>query len=123
MKYNKRIVFYALTLAATVCAGMSEAYAHGRVFVGGGVIVGEPYYAYPPYYSYPYYNYPPAYYPPPPVYQAYEPPPPAPNDRYYTGPSNDYCREYTHVIVVDGQRRQAYGHACRQPDGSWHIID
>jgi surface antigen len=33
-----------------------------------------------------------------------------------------YCREYTQKIVVGGQSQQAYGKACRQPDGSWKIV-
>jgi surface antigen len=32
-----------------------------------------------------------------------------------------YCREYQQTIVVGGQTEQAYGTACRQPDGSWQI--
>jgi len=122
MKYSKRILLKVFLVC--LIAGVSMENAYARVFVGGGVVVGAPYYAYPPYYGYPYYAYPPAYYPPPqPVYQAYQPPPPAPNDRYYTAPDNQYCREYVHHIVIDGATRQAYGHACRQPDGTWHIID
>lgn len=38
--------------------------------------------------------------------------------------SNDgtYCREYNQTIVVQGKPTQGYGTACRQPDGSWKII-
>jgi surface antigen len=32
-----------------------------------------------------------------------------------------YCREYQQTIVIGGQEQQAYGTACRQPDGSWKI--
>lgn len=33
-----------------------------------------------------------------------------------------YCREYEQTIRVDGRQEQAYGTACRQPDGSWEIM-
>jgi len=33
-----------------------------------------------------------------------------------------YCREYQQTIVVGGQTQQAYGTACRQPDGNWKIV-
>jgi surface antigen len=29
------------------------------------------------------------------------------------------CRQYTHALSVDGQRRALRGTACRNPDGSW----
>ena len=32
-----------------------------------------------------------------------------------------YCREYQHTVVVGGHTENAYGQACRQPDGSWVI--
>lgn len=34
-------------------------------------------------------------------------------------PDGAYCREYQTQIVIDGRTEQAYGKACRQPDGSW----
>lgn len=34
----------------------------------------------------------------------------------------DYCREYQTKVIVNGQTQKAYGTACRQPDGSWHIV-
>lgn len=34
-----------------------------------------------------------------------------------------YCREFQTIITVDGKKQRAYGHACRQPDGSWKIIN
>lgn len=34
-----------------------------------------------------------------------------------------YCREYQQVVVIDGREQRAYGTACRQPDGSWRIVD
>jgi surface antigen len=33
-----------------------------------------------------------------------------------------YCREYRQTVVIDGKEEQAYGTACRQPDGSWVIV-
>jgi surface antigen len=32
------------------------------------------------------------------------------------------CREFTQVIYINGRQEQAYGVACRQPDGSWRIV-
>ena len=35
---------------------------------------------------------------------------------------NGYCREFTQQVKVAGKVQDAYGTACRQPDGSWKII-
>jgi surface antigen len=32
-----------------------------------------------------------------------------------------YCREYSQTITVGGKTQNAFGTACRQPDGSWKI--
>ena len=32
------------------------------------------------------------------------------------------CREYQRTVTIDGKTETAYGTACRQPDGSWKII-
>ena len=32
------------------------------------------------------------------------------------------CRDYTHTIVVDGQKQSARGTACRQPNGTWQPV-
>lgn len=40
----------------------------------------------------------------------------------YQSTTGAYCREYQQEIVVGGQRQQGYGQACRQPDGSWKVI-
>ena len=32
------------------------------------------------------------------------------------------CREFTAPVMAAGQREQASGRACRQPDGSWQIV-
>lgn len=37
--------------------------------------------------------------------------------------SGNYCREYQTTIRVGGETQKAYGTACRQPDGSWKIIN
>jgi surface antigen len=33
-----------------------------------------------------------------------------------------YCREFQQTVTVGGHTEQAYGTACRQPDGSWKIL-
>jgi surface antigen len=33
-----------------------------------------------------------------------------------------YCREFQQTITVGGQSQQGYGTACRQPDGSWRVV-
>jgi surface antigen len=33
-----------------------------------------------------------------------------------------YCREYTKQATIDGRTRSVHGTACRQPDGSWQIV-
>jgi surface antigen len=45
-----------------------------------------------------------------------------PTNTYQT-PSGQYCREYTQEIIVAGERHESYGTACRQPDGSWQIVN
>ena len=43
--------------------------------------------------------------------------------RTYQQPSGTYCRDFAQTIVVDGQTHNATGTACRQPDGSWRIVN
>lgn len=74
---------------------------------------------------YRYYNPPPVYiykHTPAPVYRApaYVPPVSAPVKTVKI--DERYCREYTRDVIVDGKPAQAYGTACRQPDGSWKIV-
>jgi len=38
-------------------------------------------------------------------------------------PAGSYCREFQQTIVVGGRSEQAFGTACRQPDGSWKITE
>lgn len=37
--------------------------------------------------------------------------------------SGAYCREFQSEIIVGGERETGYGTACRQPDGSWKIVE
>ena len=39
----------------------------------------------------------------------------------YAQPSGTYCREFAQTITVGGNTEQAYGHACRMPDGTWKL--
>jgi surface antigen len=39
-----------------------------------------------------------------------------------TSASGAYCREFQNTIIVGGRQEQAFGTACRQPDGSWKVI-
>ena len=41
--------------------------------------------------------------------------------RTYQTKSGQYCREYQQTVTIGGKQHQAYGTACRQPDGSWKI--
>lgn len=34
-----------------------------------------------------------------------------------------YCREYQAVATVGSRAQETYGTACRQPDGSWEIVN
>jgi surface antigen len=34
----------------------------------------------------------------------------------------EYCREFQQTVVIGGEREQAYGRACQQPDGDWKIV-
>jgi surface antigen len=43
--------------------------------------------------------------------------------RTVQGSDGRYCREYTATSVVSGRNQQTYGRACRQPDGSWKLVD
>jgi surface antigen len=36
--------------------------------------------------------------------------------------AGSYCREYQTKVTVNGKTQDAYGKACRQPDGTWKII-
>lgn len=36
--------------------------------------------------------------------------------------SGNYCREFYQTISIAGKSEDAYGIACRQPDGTWRIV-
>lgn len=36
---------------------------------------------------------------------------------------NEYCREYRTIADIGGKKREVYGTACRQPDGSWQAVN
>lgn len=40
-----------------------------------------------------------------------------------TSTSGRYCREFQQTVTVGGKTESAYGTACRQPDGSWQIVN
>lgn len=40
----------------------------------------------------------------------------------YKTAHNQYCREYQQTVTIGGKTENAYGTACRQPDGSWKIV-
>lgn len=42
--------------------------------------------------------------------------------RNMTVSGNEYCREYRTIAVIGGKKREMYGTACRQPDGSWKTV-
>lgn len=44
-----------------------------------------------------------------------------PTRTYQTGDGR-YCREFTQTVEINGEQQQAYGTACRQPDGSWQLV-
>jgi surface antigen len=35
----------------------------------------------------------------------------------------EFCREYQQTVTIGGRTEEAYGTACRQPDGSWKIVN
>jgi hypothetical protein len=39
-----------------------------------------------------------------------------------TTPSGRYCREFLQEVTIGGRKEEAYGTACRQPDGAWEVI-
>ena len=37
--------------------------------------------------------------------------------------AGNQCREYRTTVKVGGKEEEAYGTACRQPDGSWKVVN
>lgn len=143
------LVMMSLVVTLLALAGAAGP-AAARTFVSVGIGVGpywpaaygpywhdpywrwrDPYWApYPAVYAAPYYA-PYAYVPPAPVYVAPAPtvvkvaPVAQPVQAVAAKPGFDQsnCREYTSTITVAGQPTQQVGTACRQPDGSWRIVN
>ena len=42
--------------------------------------------------------------------------------RTYQERSGEQCREYQQTVTIGGRTEQAYGTACRQPDGTWKVV-
>jgi len=42
--------------------------------------------------------------------------------RTYRVADGRYCCEYVQTVMIGGEEHQAYGTACRQPDGAWKIV-
>lgn len=38
-----------------------------------------------------------------------------------TSTTGAYCREFQQTVIIGGKEEQAFGVACRQPDGAWEI--
>jgi surface antigen len=36
--------------------------------------------------------------------------------------TGEYCREFQQTVTIGGRPENAYGIACRQPDGTWQIV-
>jgi hypothetical protein len=65
---------------------------------------------------------PPAYYvPQPPLYYVVPPPPVAAVPIAPPAAAGE-CREYQAPATIGGQQQQTHGTVCRQPDGSWRIV-
>lgn len=43
--------------------------------------------------------------------------------RTYISNAGTPCRDFTQSVTVDGQREDIQATACRQPDGTWQIVD
>jgi len=43
--------------------------------------------------------------------------------RTYQTAEGTYCREYQTTVTIEGRQERGYGTACRQPDGTWKIVN
>lgn len=43
--------------------------------------------------------------------------------RTYQTADGGPCREYQQTVTISGRTETAYGQACRQPDGTWKIVN
>ncbi len=114
----RRLLVAGACAAAIAGLALGPSPAQARVHVGIGFGFGVPVYPAPYYYPPP-----PVYYPPPPVYYGppavtYVPAPQQPSPQ-----ASGECREYTSTSTIDGVPQKTYGTACRQPDGSWRIVE
>lgn len=41
----------------------------------------------------------------------------------YQNSSGQYCREFSQTVNIGGRSEEAYGTACRQPDGTWQVVN
>lgn len=41
----------------------------------------------------------------------------------YQASNGQYCREFTQTVNIGGRSEEAYGTACRQPDGTWKVVN
>lgn len=44
-------------------------------------------------------------------------------DKPYQTSQGQYCRKYLTTAVIDGYDRQIYSTACRQPNGTWQMVN
>jgi surface antigen len=40
-----------------------------------------------------------------------------------TAANGEYCREFQQTVTIGDKTEKAFGTACRQPDGSWKIVN
>jgi surface antigen len=45
-----------------------------------------------------------------------------PTETYQTA-ENTPCREFESTVRIDGEEQTAVGRACRQPDGTWRVVE
>jgi surface antigen len=45
-----------------------------------------------------------------------------PTETYQTA-SGNHCREYQQTVTIGGKTERAHGRACREPDGTWKIVN
>jgi len=43
--------------------------------------------------------------------------------RAYKTKKGEYCREYSQTVTIGGKTQEAYGTACRRPDGTWEMTN
>ena len=44
-------------------------------------------------------------------------------NQYYDDPDGFHCATYRQTVTIDGRQRDSQGHACRQPNGAWAVVD